>query len=253
MTLSAITLISESFPEPPTQDVAISHALLNAVAAGTISQLFRLHGARPLLAFGMVDRTQAGYPQAVKVAKAHGFEPIERLAGGRAAVFHETTLAFSWATPETDSRDGITRRFEFISTILTKAFRSLGIDARVGEIPGEYCPGRYSVNVGGAVKVMGVGQRLIRGAAHVGGVIVINDSDRIRDVLIPVYRALNLDWDPRTVGALADRSPGLSTKDVTDSIVFELSQVFNVEPGNVPDSVIAVAHTLNDSHIPKVA
>lgn len=253
MTLSAITLISESFPEPPTQDVAVSHALLNAVAAGKIGPLFRLHLARPILAFGMADRTQAGYPEAVRVARAHGYEPIERLAGGRAAVFHEATLAFSWVTPEADSRDGINRRFEFVSAMLGEAFRSLGIDARVGELSGEYCPGRYSINVGGSTKVMGVGQRLIRGAAHVGGVIVINDSDRIRDVLIPVYRALKLDWDPRTVGALAEGSPGLSADDVTEAIHVQLRQRFNVEPGEVPDSVVAAARTLTDSHVPKVA
>ena len=37
---------------------------------------------------------------------------------------------------------------------------------------------------------MGVGQRLVRGAAHVGGVVVVDQGDRIRDVLLPVYDAL---------------------------------------------------------------
>ena len=54
------------------------------------------------------------------------------------------------------------------------ALCSLGVDARIGEVAGEYCPGKYSVNARGATKIMGVGQRLARHAAHVGGVIVVN-------------------------------------------------------------------------------
>ena len=98
-------------------------------------------------------------------------------------------------------------------------------------MPGEYCPGSWSVNVGGRVKVMGVGQRLVRGAAHVGGVVVVDDGESIRDVLIPVYRALHLDWDPRTSGALADRSPGLDNSKVIKAIVKALSDVYDLEPG----------------------
>ena len=35
----------------------------------------------------------------------------------------------------------------------------------------------------GARKLMGVGQRVIRGAAHVGGVLVVRDSGRVRRAL----------------------------------------------------------------------
>src|SRR5436190_327614 len=81
--------------------------------------------------------------------------------------------------------------------------RTLGVDARVGEIPGEYCPGAYSVNARGATKLAGIGQRMIRGAAHMGGVVVATGADQIADVLVPVYEALELDWDPATSGSVA--------------------------------------------------
>ena len=42
---------------------------------------------------------RAGFEAAVEAARAAGFEPVVRLAGGRAAVFHEGTLALAWATP----------------------------------------------------------------------------------------------------------------------------------------------------------
>jgi lipoate-protein ligase A len=249
----AVTLITESFPEHPGMDVAVSHSILASVARGEIGAVFRLHVPGRVVAFGRADRVQPGYLEAVRAARAHGFAAVERLAGGRAAVFHESTLAFAVAVPEEDPRAGIRERFQSIASIMASAFDSLGIDARIGELPGEYCPGEWSVNVAGKVKVMGVGQRLVRGAAHVGGVVVVDDGERIRDVLIPVYRALGLDWDPRTSGALADRAPGLDNEQVAAAIVRAMSQRFDLASGQLPDSVIVEARTMLPDHLPRVA
>jgi lipoate-protein ligase A len=206
-----------------------------------------------VLAFGGADRVQPGYADAVHAANAHGFAAVERLAGGRAAVFHQSTLAFAWAMPDDDPRAGITERFRTIALTMVSAFEGLGIDARVGQLRGEYCPGEWSINVAGRHKVVGVGQRLVRGAAHVGGVVVVDHGDWIRDVLIPVYRALALDWDPRTTGSLADRSPGLNTAKVTNAIVSALAERFVLEPGELPRSVVEGARALLPDHLPKVA
>jgi octanoyl-[GcvH]:protein N-octanoyltransferase len=152
-----------------------------------------------------------------------------------------------------EPKTGINERFEAVASLMVDAFVSLGVDARIGEIAGEYCPGRWSVNVAGKVKVMGVGQRLVRGAAHIGGVVVVDDAERIRDVLIPVYRALGLDWDPRTAGSLADRSPGLSTDLVMENIHRQFRHRFSVVEGSLPSEILARAETLVDDHLPKVA
>ena len=140
-----------------------------------------------------------------------------------------------------------------MAAIMVEAFDSLGIDARIGEVPGEYCPGRWSVNVGGTVKVMGVGQRLVRGAAHVGGVVVVDDGERIRDVLIPIYRALDIDWDPRTTGALADRAPGLDNEKVIEAIVASVSRRYELVAGTFPQGVVDAAQGLLQEHLPQVA
>ena len=137
-----------------------------------------------------------------------GFEAIERLAGGRAAVFHSGTIAFSWTMPDGTPRDDVMARFDEAADIMMRALRRLGIDARVGEVAGEYCPGQHSVNARGERKLMGVGQRLIRGAAHVGGVVVVGDGERIRNVLVPVYEALGVEWRPETVGSVEDEVEG---------------------------------------------
>jgi hypothetical protein len=134
-----------------------------------------------------------------------------------------------------------------------QAFQSLGIDSRIGELPGEYCPGQWSINVGERVKVMSVGQRLVRGAAHVGGVVVVDDGHRIRDVLVPVYRSLGLDWDPRTAGSLADRSPGLDNATVSAAIIEAFASRFSLERGTLPGTVLDEATSNLADHLPQVA
>ena len=251
--MNQLNIIRQGFVDHPAMDVAVSYATLEAVARGELGEVLRLHVPAAVVAFGRADRVREGYPFAVRAAEAHGFAAVERLAGGRAAVFHEATLAFAWTAPMSDPRAGIRDRFESITTTMVSAFRSLGVDAHVGEIPGEYCPGQWSVNAGGRVKVMGVGQKLVKGAAHVGGVVVVDDDQRIRDVLIPVYRALGLDWDPRTSGSLADLAPGLDTNRVTTAILGELGRRFNLEDSALPESVIENASALISQHLQRVA
>lgn len=234
-------------------DVAIGHSLLRAVAREEMGQVFRLHTPSPMVAFGRVDRTSLGYRHAVTAARAHGFDAVERLAGGRAAVFHESTLSFSWASATETPRLGVEERFLAVAALIVEALSEIGVDARVGEVPGEYCPGRWSVNVGGTVKVMGAGQRLVRGAAHVGGVLVVDQGERIRDVLIPVNRALGIDWDPRTAGSVADRSPGLDNRAVAEAVTRALARRFDLENFDLPAPILEDARSLIDEHVPKVA
>jgi lipoate-protein ligase A len=251
--VNRLALVTDSYPADPALDVAVSHAVLEAVARGEIGAVLRLYVPGAVVAFGRSDRAHPGYPQAVRAALANGFGAVERLAGGKAAVFHEHTISFALATPQADAKTGIEDRFSEMAGIMVEAFDSLGIDARIGEVPGEYCPGRWSVNVGGKVKVMGVGQRLVRGAAHVGGVVVVDDGERIRDVLIPVYRALEIDWDPRTTGALADRAPGLDNAKVIRAIVTAVSRRYEVVPETLPAAVMEEAERLLPEHLPRVA
>ena len=93
-----------------------------------------------------------------------------------------------------------------------------GQGPRLGEVPGEYCPGGYSVNAGARTKVAGLGQRLIAGGVHVGGVIVVEGADLVREALVPVYHAMGLDWDPASAGAVSDEAPGTTLDDVIEAL-----------------------------------
>lgn len=227
-------VVEVGFPGRAAFDSAFSRALLEAVATGAAPETFRLYQPDDVLAFSGVDAATAGFGEAVAAARAAGFEPALRLAGGRAAVFHRETLAFAWTIPAPESREGIHARFAEIAAIVAAALRRLGVDARIGEVPGEYCPGEYSVNARGERKLMGVGQRVIRGAAHVGGVLVVDGSARVRAVLEPVYAAMEFPWRPDTTGSIADEIGPISLDVVAAAIEAELRVRHDLVTGGVP-------------------
>lgn len=246
----SITVLRESHPDGPAMDTALSRAILEQVAAGRMGETFRLYVPGRVVAFGRQDVVARGYRRAVAVCREEGFEAVERLAGGRAAVFHEGTLAFSWAIPTVDPLREITARFVEIDNIVIEALQGLGFDARVGEIPGEYCPGRYSVNLEGRLKVMGVGQRLRRGVAHVGGVIVVSGREPINRVLTPVYRELSLGWDPGATGSLRAVRPDIDAGQVTSALLEELGCRGDLRNGRLPEETVTMAHRFLPEHLP---
>ncbi len=225
-----VRLFTESFPEDAAYDTAVSRALLQAAGRGEARESLRLHTPGDVVAFSVLDRARPGFREAVAAAQRAGFGAILRLAGGRAAVFHRETLAFAWCVPDPEPRGAIRTRFVWMAEAIARALRALGADARVGAVPGEYCPGDHSVNARGKTKLMGVGQRLVRGAAHVGGVIVVRDAARVREVLVPVYQAMGIPFDPATAGALEDELPGVSRSDVVDALRRELSSELTLVP-----------------------
>ncbi len=248
-----LRLLTHSLPDDPALDTAVSRALMLRVAAGELPETLRIARPGSIVAFGKRDVVDAGYPSAVRAARERGFEAIERLAGGRAAVFHDDTIAFAHALPELDPRGGITRRFDATAALVAGALGRLGVDARVGEVAGEYCPGGHSVSVGGIRKLMGVGQRLVAGGVHVGGVIVVDGAERVREVLVPVYEALSLDWRPETTGSVAEEAPGASWDDVVQALLAEYGSRYELEPVQLDVDTLDLARRLAPEHLSPVA
>lgn len=244
-----LRLIRDSLPHDPALDTAVSRALLERVAAGELPEMLRLARPGRSVAFGKLDVVGPGYREAVRAARAGGFEAVERLAGGRAAVFHEKTISFSHAIPDSDPRPGVRVRFDQVAARVTRALRALGVDARVGEVPGEYCPGSHSVSAGGRAKLMGVGQRLISGGAHVGGVIVVERADRVRDVLVPVYRAMGVDWDPDATGAVVDEAPRATVETTIAALREQFAAEYELEEAELDEKTLERARRLAAEHL----
>jgi lipoate-protein ligase A len=69
------------------------------------------------------------------------------------------------------------------------------------------------------IKVVGSGQRVVRGAALFAAVILVGGGDAIRAALTDVYAALELDWDPSTAGAIQDVATDITPESVEAALV----------------------------------
>ena len=240
-------LCLDDLTEDPALDTAVARVILERVDAGELPATLRLSRPPRVVAFSRQDARSPGFARAVAGARATGFDAVLRLAGGRAAVFHEGTIAFAWAVPATDPIDGITARFRTMATALATAFQRLGVDARIGEVPGEYCAGRWSVNVAGRRKLAGVGQRVVRRAAHTGGVVVVDDAAAVIRALTPVYAAFELDWDPAATGALADEA-ALTWEGTRTAIAEVFAEQHDVRPWRLDAPTLVRARAIADEH-----
>jgi octanoyl-[GcvH]:protein N-octanoyltransferase len=252
-----LRVLDDCFPDDPALDAAVSRAVMHRVAQGALPETLRLARPAAVVAFAKRDALSPAYPRALAAARREGFGAILRLAGGRAAVFHEGTLELAHAVPDPDPKPGIHDRFEATATLIARALRELGVDGRVGDVPGEYCPGRWSVNAAGLRKLAGTGQRVVSGGSHTGAVIVVDGAERVRAVLEPVYAAFELDWDPRTVGAVEDEldaerpaPAGRLWDAVRDALLAEYARGFELVPGELDDETLALARGLAGEHRP---
>jgi octanoyl-[GcvH]:protein N-octanoyltransferase len=247
--MERLNVIRRSFPDEPELGTAVSRAILIRVAAGELPPTARVHRPGREVAFGKQDLASPGYAEAADAARSEGFAAVARMAGGRAAVFHEGTIALTRVYPDPEPPRRTYERFEEVAAIVAAALARLGVDARVGEVAGEYCPGAYSVNARGASKIAGIGQRMIRGGAHVGGVVVASGSEEIRRVLVPVYEALGLEWDPATAGSVADEiGREVDAEEVAGAVIAELDGRYELHEAEVdPETLDLAQRLLKDS------
>ena len=176
------------------------------------------------------------------LARAAGFTPAIRATGGRAVAYTDAALVVDQVAAEANPTDGHDRRFAEFGARFVEAFRGLGIDARLGPVPGEYCPGAHSVNARGTVKLVGTAQRVVRGAWLFSSLVVLGDDDVIRPVLDGVYRALGQAFDPACVGSLA--SEGIAPDSAYDALVAAFPPTLT----DPDEATLALARTLLPDH-----
>ncbi|OFI39489.1 lipoate--protein ligase [Arthrobacter sp. SW1] len=221
----ALTVMRQGESLGAAEDLDFGIELLNRARHGELEATLRLYRPKPTVAFGQRDAKLPGFDAAAQACRDLGFEPLVRKAGGRAAAYHEGTLVVDHVEPHQDAIAGAKARFAYFGETLAAALRSVGLHAAVGEIPGEYCPGEFSVHgvdpefPAHKVKLIGTAQRVVSGAWLFSSVVVVQDSAPIREVLTASYDALGLDWDPATAGAADDLLPGLDVPAVEEAII----------------------------------
>ncbi|MFC7018712.1 MULTISPECIES: lipoate--protein ligase family protein [Haloarcula] len=173
------------------------------------------------VAFGRRDRRAEGYDRARAAATERGYAVLEREVGGRAVAYTGTTVALALAEPTADGRDSILARYDRVTDAVRRALRALGVDARDGEPPDAFCPGTHSLQAGG--KLVGLAQRVRQSVALTAGVVVVRDHEALAAVLDPVYAALDVPFDPKSVGSVAsaggDDDPETVRRTLEDALV----------------------------------
>jgi lipoate-protein ligase A len=243
-----VDLVEGRAGDDPALDLALAPALLQRVAEGARSSLVRVYRPWPTLAFGRRDSFLPGFAAAAGAARRHGFTPVIRSAGGRAAAYDEDCLVVEEIIAADDAAAGIQDRFAGEAESQARALQGLGIDARVGEVPGEYCPGAFSVNARGETKLIGAAQRIIRGAWLFSSVVVVDGSARLRPVLEEVYAALALDWNPASTGAIADERPAVTVDEVREALLAEVASRYSLIPAALTAEDLAAGRALLDRH-----
>ena len=243
-----LSFYRESHPEPAARDTAISHAILQKVSDGTIQQSLRLYRPANVIAFGPLDATEPGFIKAVAFGRSRGFDCIQRLVGGRAAMFHQGTLAFGVTLVDSQPRSNIEHNYQMVATVLVGALKRLGLESQIGPVKGEYCPGKYSINSRGQFKLAGIGQRLGKNATYVGGVISLQENLVAEEVLIQVYSTLNLELNPSSFGNLNTELPSISYAKLEAAILDELATLFHLEEHKIPTEIINLAATFEPRH-----
>ena len=216
--VSPIRLLVDTRSGPPQHDMDWTTSTLAELRQPGAAGVLRIHRPRPTAAFSRRDSLQAGFPAAADSARAHGFEPVVRPAGGRLAAYHRGSVVLDLVARHPEPRRHYRERFHAFGGCLAEALTGLGVDARLGPVPGEYCPGEFSINATGATKLAGTAQRLAAHGYLFSAVLLVRDPEPVREVLRDAYPLLGLDWRPPTVGCVAEHSPAVTVNDVIDAL-----------------------------------
>lgn len=230
-------LLTDHQPDDPGLDMALTHAILQAVATGTSRDTIRVYRPGASVAFGRLDSRSPGFASAAQAAREHGRTPIVRLAGGRAAAYDDDCLIVEIIQRIEQSIGDLDDRFQEMASLLHDATAAAGVPLELGELAGEYCPGRYSLHLPAGPKVAGIAQRVIRGAALTTAVLVVQGGDELRATISSVYEALDLPVRAGAAGALSDSHFEITVEGIENSILASIGDRLQVERMTIAPSL----------------
>ena len=186
------------------EDIATDRAVTRHLlewTGGTGETAVRVWRPHRQVAFGPRDYNADGYDDAAAAARGHDYAVHERDVGGRPVAYTGDTLAFARIEPVDDGRTDLEGRYAAVRVDVRDALADLGVDAEPGEPDRAFCPGQYSLQAAGG-KLVGIAQRVTGDAALVAGILVVDGHEEIAAVLEPVYEALEIAFDPDSVGSV---------------------------------------------------
>lgn len=229
-------------------ELARAHALVRRCGAGELDEAIHIYRPlAPAVVFGRRDVRLPGFPAARRSAIEAGFQVAVRSVGGRAVAYTQNAIVIDHVRHETDAAAHVSARFAFYGDKVASTLRGLGVDARVGAVPGEYCPGAQSVNARGVTKLVGTAQRVVRDAWLFSMLITVDDHLRLRRVLQEVYAHLELEFDPASVGSVRDEVPTLDHAQLEEALLADLG-IGQTSPARLDPATMRVAQSLVEQH-----
>ena len=183
------------------------------------SGVIRIYRPTPTAAFSRRDSQHPGYEHARGAVIGLGFVPTVRPTAGHLAIYGNGSVILDVVSPHRDPRCDPIGRFAIMARLLSGLLISLGVDARIGAVDGEYCPGRFSVNAAGQRKLIGLSQRMTASAYYLGAVIAVEPDKHALRATRQAYPLLDLDIDISTIGSLAEEVDGITAEIFIDSLV----------------------------------
>ena len=223
-------------------NLALAHAL--ARRADQEEDYETVHVYQPTgqsVVFGRRETRLPGFPAAVHAARDAGFVPLIRATGGRAVAYTEQTVVVHHVRHDAEPTKGHDARFQDFGASFADILGRLGVAARLGPVPGEYCPGAHSVNARGEVKLVGTAQRILRRAWLFASLVMVADEAAVRPVLTEVYGHLGQDFDPMAVGSVSSENPVLDTETVAVALLEVYAQASRPDPIAQAGEALAVA------------
>lgn len=211
----------------PFNEISIAPRLLKYSIEKSTGSLARIYRPQRTVAFSNRDISTPGYIEAVKKVENLGFAAVKRLPGGRAVAYHEESVVFDLLSHDSNPHKYVNERFKAIGEIFIETFARLGIESQLGQLPREFCPGKYSV-VTEKVKLVGTAQRVTPKGWLIGASVIVRNVAPVREVLNYVYRHINVDMDPNTVASLNEFDSALSVEDFICALNETLKSHFEI-------------------------
>jgi octanoyl-[GcvH]:protein N-octanoyltransferase len=185
----------------PDDGFGLQQAVLEEVSTGARGPTALLWTSSRYIGATHPETRLPGFGAAARLAEEAGFPVLIRNSGGGAVAANEGSISFSLTLPVEDLRHGLYDRYAEGADLLVEALGKLGVAAEAGEVEGEFCPGAYSVRIGGysGAKIAGLAQRVTRRAARLEALVLVTKTVELRRVLERFYGALDLPFRPESV------------------------------------------------------
>lgn len=232
-----VILDDQPLPRGPDDDAVLGPLLLLR-GMGRAQEVIRVHRPEPTAAFSRRDSNRPGFARAAESCRAAGFVPVIRPQGGQLAAYHRGTVVIDHVVRTANATAGLKDRFEHFARLHAEVLSAFGLDLRIGELPGEYCPGEFSINAAGVTKIVGSAQRITRDGWLFSTIIQVTGSAPIRNVLTTAYEEIGYELDPSTIGSIEDYRSGVTAEAVEAALIGAYSADVDAEHRTVSAEIL---------------